>query len=148
MQTNKMLRSRCRTSSEGGFSLVEVLMALMLFGICVTGLLTVLSQTTDLLLHTKLKETARNLATAQLEYLKSSEVAYDAETVDVAYSPKPELDAEYGLVTEVTEVQRLHAGNPDPPPADDEGVQKITLTVSQGADILATLEGYKAKWDD
>ena len=133
-------------SSEEGFSLIEVLMAVMLLAVCVLGLLVVLSQTTRLLLQTNLKQSARNLATAQLEYIKSSEVSYDNITLDadLTYTPKSDLDNDYGFTTEVASVIRMHAvGNPSPPL--DEGVQKITLIVLQGDSILTTLEGYKAQ---
>ena len=133
-------------NSEEGFTLLEVLMSVVILVICATGFIVVLTQTTRLLLQTDLQESARNLATSQLEYIKN--LPYDSTTadVDLTYSPKPELDTEYGLITDVMAVVRLHPiENPQP---GDEGVQKITLNILQGNDILTTLEGYKAGWYD
>jgi len=133
-------------NGEEGSSLLEALMAVMILAICATGFIVVLTQTTRLLLQTELRESARNLATAQLEYIKT--LTYDNVTADVVltYSPNSELDIEYGLVTDVISVVRLHPiENPQP---GDEGVQKITLNITQGDNILTTLEGYKAEWYD
>ena len=131
-------------NGEEGFTLLEVLMSVVILAICATGLIVVLTQTTRLLLQTDLQESARNLATAQIEYIKN--LPYDSTSADedLTYLPKPELDTEYGLITDVISVVRLHPiENPQP---GDEGVQKITLNISQGSSILTTLEGYKASW--
>jgi prepilin-type N-terminal cleavage/methylation domain-containing protein len=141
-----MIKNVLKMNGEEGFTLLEVLMAVMILAICATGLIVVLTQTTRLLLQTDLQESARNLATAQLEYIKN--LPYDSTTadVDLTYLPKPELDTEYGFVTDVISVVRLHPiENPQP---GDEGVQKITLNILQGSNILTTLEGYKAGWYD
>ena len=133
-----------KMKGEEGFTLVEVLMSVVILVICATGLMAVLTQTTRLLLQTDLQESARNLATSQLEYIKN--LPYDSTTadVDLTYSPKPELDTDYGLITDVISVVRLHPiENPQP---GDEGVQKITLNILQESNILTTLEGYKAEW--
>ena len=133
-------------NSEEGFTLLEVLISVMILAICATGLIVVLTQTTRLLLQTDLQQSARNLATAQIEYIKN--LPYDSTSADedLTYLPKPELDTEYGLITDVISVVRLHPiENPQP---GDEGVQKITLNILQGNDILTTLEGYKAGWYD
>ena len=143
---NRIIKKVLKTNDEEGFTLIEVLMAVMLLAICATGLIVVLTQTTKLLLQTDLQQSARNLAAAQLEYIKN--LPYDNTTadLDLTYSPEPELDTEYGLITDVISVVRLHPiENPKP---GDEGVQKITLNVSQGSNILTTLEGYKASWYD
>ena len=133
-------------SSEEGLSLIEVLMATTLLAICAAGLLVVLFQATTLLLRTNLQESARNLATAQLEYIKSQ--AYDSTTADASltYLKNDELDIEYGLNTVVTDVERIHPIGSEQ--IEDEGVQKITITILQGSNSLTTLEGYKADWYD
>ena len=132
--------------SEEGFSLIEVLMATTLLAICAAGLLVVLFQATTLLLRINLQESARNLATAQLEYIKS--LPYDSDTADASltYLKNDELDIEYGLNTVVTDVERIHPIGSEQ--TEDEGVQKITITILQGSNILTTLEGYKADWYD
>ena len=141
-----MIKYPLKFSSEKGFTLLEVLMSVMLLAICVTGLIVVLTQTTRLLLETDLRESARNLATAQIEYIKSLPYDSTSTDADLNYSPQPELDTEYGLVTDVISVVRLHPI--ENPQLDDEGVQRITLNISQGTKILTTLEGYKANWYD
>lgn len=143
---NRMIKKVLKIHGEEGFTLIEVLMAVMLLAICATGLIVVLTQTTRLLLQTDLQESARNLATAQLEYIKNLPYDNTSAEADLTYSPKPELDTEYGFVTDVISVVRLHPiENPQP---GDEGVQKITLNVLQGSNILTTIEGYKASWYD
>ena len=143
---NRIIKNNLKTNSGEGFSLVEVIMATMILAICATGLLVVLTQTTRLLLQSDLQQSARNLATAQLEYIKNLPYDGTSADIDLTYSPNPGLDTEYGLVTDVISVVRLHPiENPQP---GDEGVQKITLNILQGSDILVTLEGYKAGWYD
>ena len=141
-----MFKNKLKMSSEEGFSLIEVLVATTLLAICAIGLLVVLSHTTTLLLRINLQESARNLATAQLEYIKSQ--AYDSTTADASltYLKNDELDIEYGLNTVVTGVERIHPIGSEQ--TEDEGVQKITITVLQGSNSLTTLEGYKADWYD
>ena len=141
-----MLKNKIKVNGEEGFSLLETLMAVMLLAICTAGLLFVLAQTTRLLLQTDLQESARNLATSQLEYIRGLPYDSTSDDASLTYSPKPEVDTQYGLVTEVTSVVRMHPiENPQP---GDEGVQKITVNISQGGNTLTTLEGYKAEWYD
>ncbi len=137
-----------RFKSERGFTLVEVLVAMSLLGICVIGLFSLLVPSTKLLLNTNLKQTARNLATSQLEYIKN--LPYDDSSPnDVLmlrdhYSPE-DLSTQYpGLTPHVFAARVRPSGSTNL----DDGVQKITITVSQSDNILATLEGYKAVWYD
>lgn len=145
---SRMIKNILKMHGEAGFTLVEVLMAVMILAICATGLIFVLTQTTRLLLQSHLQESARNLATAQLEHIKS--LPYSSNTTDedlqYEYSINSTLDNKYGLITDIVSVVRLHPiENPQP---GDEGVQKITLNVLQGTNKLTTLEGYKAEWFD
>jgi prepilin-type N-terminal cleavage/methylation domain-containing protein len=141
-----MIKNILKKNSEQGFTLVEVLMAIMILAICATGLIVVLTQTTRLLMQTDLQESARNLATAQLEYIKNWDYDSASAEVDLTYPTDPQLDTKYGLVTNVVSVVRLHPiGSTE---TEDEGVQKITLNILQGSNILASLEGYKANWYD
>jgi prepilin-type N-terminal cleavage/methylation domain-containing protein len=120
-----------KTGSQNGFTLVEVLVALALLAITGVALLSLLSASTRLRGDTNLRETARNLATAQLEYIKNQPYneagIYDVQAFTTQYP---------GLTT-------------DDPPAvsiDESGVQKILISVRQDSNLLATLEGYKVDW--
>ncbi len=131
-----------------GFTLIEVLIALALFAICVTGLFDALISSTRLLNQTNLLESARNLATARLEYVKTTE--YDVTSSDAVllteYQPAvgDAISARYPGFTEDVKTIRMHAVGSST--TEDEGVQKITITVSQGSKTLTVLEGFKANW--
>jgi prepilin-type N-terminal cleavage/methylation domain-containing protein len=136
------LKRKLKINREQGFSLIEVLMATMLLAICAAGLLVVLTQTSRLLLQVNLKQSARNLATAQLEYIKNEGYLEYSNSDPISYAKDDILDSNYGFTTTVS------VSLPGPSETVDEGVQKITLTVTQGDSVLTTLEGYKAQWND
>ena len=126
---------------EEGFTLIEVLMAVMLLAICAVGMFSLLAPASRLILQTSIKENAMNLATAQLEYIKN--LPYDRDTAPPVYYPE-DLTGVYPGFSPTISAERIHPV--DSTETGDEGVQKITITITYEGDTITTLEGYKADW--
>jgi prepilin-type N-terminal cleavage/methylation domain-containing protein len=136
-----MLRNKLRIKGEEGFTLIEVLMAVMLLAICAVGMFSLLAPASRLILQTSIKENAMNLATAQLEYIKN--LPYDRDTAPPTYELE-DLSSQYSGFTPSIIAERIHPV--DSTETGDEGVQKITITIAYEGDTITTLEGYKADW--
>jgi prepilin-type N-terminal cleavage/methylation domain-containing protein len=128
--------------SKKGFTLIEVLVALAILSIIGVALVASLGLSSKVLNEDNTRQTARNLATAELEYVKN--LPYDSINPIPTYSPKPELSDEYPGFTPSITTSIVH---PIVNPSNgDEGVQKITITVTHGGKTITVLEGYKANW--
>ena len=113
--------------SEKGFSFIEVIIALAILGIIAVGFLSGLATSAKGLLTADERETANNIAAAQMEYVKDQPYA-------VSYLKSLEILNEYpnydvGIVT-----TSLEEGN----------IQKIEVTVNhQNKQGVIILEDYK-----
>ena len=134
--------------NEKGFTLIEVMIAIALLGIIAVAFLGALATASRALVIADERTTAESLARSQMEYVKNQN--YDATNNPPQYSPLPSISGDYTITTTAeyfdadgdgiievdvttTEVRE-----------DDEGIQKITVTVSHLSkpDVI-TLEGYK-----
>ena len=113
--------------SENGFSLIEVLISLALLGIIAVGFLSSLSTVSAVVLTADDRETAKNLAETQLEYVKGQVYA-------TSYTPAS-ISPEYGSYTAMIDVE----------PLQDSNIQKITVTIKHNNKAVTKLEGYKVK---
>jgi prepilin-type N-terminal cleavage/methylation domain-containing protein len=115
-----------KIKSEKGFGLVEVLVALALFGIIATAFSMGLFASSKSVLLSDNLTTAESLARTQMEDIK------DASYANEYTIPLPSEFIDVGYTSDV-EVDTIAAG-----------LQRITITISHnGAEILE-LEGYKA----
>jgi hypothetical protein len=121
-----------RARSQNGFSLIEVLLASFIIITVGVGLLAALTLTSRVVLKTDSRETARNLAVAQIEYIKSLDFS------DSHYDYDPDLIPENSDYT-VAVV--------DPPQALEDGhLQMITVVVSRRGSEVCRLSDYKVDW--
>jgi len=98
---------------EKGLSLIDVVIAIGVLGILAVGFLTASRSATTTLIRVDEKETAKNLAETQMEYVKALPFSesyspmdapgYDAFTVDIVTSDISERDAGIQNVTVVVE---------------------------------------------
>ncbi len=112
--------------SSKGFTLVETLIALAIMAIiavAILGSMTLSSRTTII---TNTRETAKNIAETQMEYVKG---------LPYAGSYTASVPAEYANYTAAIQAAYLQ----------DSFIQKITVTVSLQNKVIITLEGYKVK---
>jgi prepilin-type N-terminal cleavage/methylation domain-containing protein len=128
---------------SSGFTLVEVLVALAIVALIGVAILGSLQLATKSASQDQIRETARNFATAQLEYIKN--LPYDSTTPSdqLTYAPA-NMSTQYpGYSVNVTATRVHPVGSTDP---NDEGVQKITLAVTHSGSGVITLEGFKANY--
>ena len=133
-----------RPGNQKGLTLVEVLIALAIFGaiaLSVFFALNVSHRTT----HTVNRETtAESLSRSALEYIKNS--PYD-ESGSPDY--QDEVDANIippaGYVIDVTAVPIDPDTYQPLPPLDDDGIQEITVEVYFDGDLVLATENYKVK---
>jgi type II secretory pathway pseudopilin PulG len=125
-------------SGETGQSLVEELVAVAIVSLGLVILIAALSTGSMGVRTTTNRVTAENLARSQLELIK-----------DTAYSPNPTV-VPYPTVTpvqgyNVTMVVEywIAPSGPFTSTVRDDGLQKLTVSVSGGKGALLQLEGYK-----
>jgi prepilin-type N-terminal cleavage/methylation domain-containing protein len=127
------LRQRIRfclsTRPEHGFTLLEVLLAILILSIISLGLVASLGGASKTLLFTDTRETARNFAQYEMEYIKALNYSPGVTTY-----PAPITHADYPGFTAANSVTTLHANPP--------GEQQITVTVT-GNNVTYTLQDYK-----
>ena len=118
-----------KSNSERGGLLVQTLVAIALLGIIGTAVLSAMATTSKAVRITDERDTATNLATSQMEYVKDL-------NWQTQYTPAP-IPAEYigYSVKEPISVQSISQR--------DNNIQKITITIVYQNREIFTLEGYK-----
>jgi prepilin-type N-terminal cleavage/methylation domain-containing protein len=135
------LSSQVRKAFQGrsrGFTLIEVLIALALMGTIAITILSALSTASLTLITADRRATAESLARSQLEYVKNQD--YDDINSPPQYQP---LSA--GIIPDGYDIA-INAVRLDPEgdgTGDDDGIQKITVSVSRDGEAIITLEDYK-----
>jgi len=126
---------------EKGFSLIEVIIAIALLGIIAVAFLGALGTGSKAIFIADERATAESLARSQMEYVKNQPYA-DNYTASI---PPDYVDAGYSANITAEDFDTDGDGDID---VDDEGIQKITITVEHhGKPIITsgnyTLEDYK-----
>lgn len=112
---------------EKGFSLIEVLISITLLSIIGVAVLGGLSTSSKAVLTADQLETGKNLAEAQIEYVKAQPYA-------LSYDPAP-IPPEYIGYSALIDVSAINER--------DGNIQKITVTVEHSGKQITTLESYK-----
>jgi len=138
--------------NEKGFSLIEVVIALLLLGIIGVALLSGLATASIALVIADERATAESLARSQMEYVKNQgyntapaggEVTYAEITAPDGYTIWSVNRAGTTVEDIIGVPWNTQANQPSP---TDDGIQKITVTVIHNANNdkeVITLEGYK-----
>ena len=146
--------------SSNGFTLIEVLVALALFGIIAITFLGGLTTASRAVFTGDVRTTAESLARTQMEYVKSQ--PYDDQLVDGEASyvkiPSDDIPHGYTIWSENWNGTPVNDGPDDPiiavpwdtdtnepvPIADgDTGLQRIKLIIMHEGQRIFSLEGYK-----
>lgn len=149
---------------EKGFSLIEVVIAIGLLGIIAAGFLGALGTASKVLFTADERETAKNLAESQMEYVKKQGYSTDQWSYQITDSSRtalalgapswwdvdnpPLLSSDYAGYSVQVSAQDFDADADGKLelPGDDEHIRKITVKVSHHdkPDVI-TLEGYKVE---
>jgi len=148
-KARRALRGRSR-----GFTLIEVLVALALFGIIAIVFAGGLGTASRAVFTADIRVTAESLARSQMEYVKSQPLYHAApwcyivdtkESVKCGDSNRPDwshykLEPEYAGYSARIEAEEVYVGEDD--------IQQITVTVEHVSDTnrpVITLVGYNRK---
>jgi prepilin-type N-terminal cleavage/methylation domain-containing protein len=132
VRLRRKIRKACQGSS-GGFTLIEVMIALALVGIIAIAFLSAISTASMALIATDERATAESLARSQMEYVKNLD--YDStDPYDYEQDNEEALPDHPGYFVSVS-AEPLHS--------PDDGIQKITVIVSRDGKEIIALEDYK-----
>ena len=144
------IRRFLRKSSrgEGGFTLIEVLVALAIISIIAVGIYSALGTSLISTADERERATAKNLAEAQMEYVKQLHLDPDVDVPPPeglgVYEPDEEIMSQYGGFVVTIDAADADAGVPPGDEAErDDSLQLITITVRLGGEEVWVLEGYK-----
>ena len=134
LRLDSKIRKACQGSSRG-FTMIEVVIAIALIGIIGVAVLSALSTASMALIIADERATAESLARSQLEYVKdNNKNPYEIEDPQSYEQTDVESPDHPGYFISVS-AEPLH----DP----DDGIQKITVTVSRDGEVKVTLEDFK-----
>ncbi len=111
--------------SEKGSSLIEVIVSLALIGIMAVAFFSGLGTVCGVTAMIDERETAKNLAETQTEYVKYHPYA-------ASYTPAP-ITGEFPGYAATIEVE----------PLQDSNIQKVIVTINHKGRVMTKLESYK-----
>jgi Tfp pilus assembly protein PilV len=135
------LSSQLRKAFQGnsrGFTQLEVVISVALLGGIALALVSAISTAAIALTITDERTTAESLTRSQLEFVKNQ--PYDDINNPPQYMPLPEVPNGYDIVTTTERLDPCNDGT-----ANDDGIQKITITVKHDDKEVITIENYKRK---
>lgn len=126
--------------NEAGFSLVETLVALAILGSIAVVFLSGLATAAKATFIADERATAESITRSQIEYVQSQDYI-DYSVLDHEEYEELALDVDSVYIIELTAAPI----NPDTglPSDQDDGMQKITVTVQRGEKSVLTVEDYK-----
>lgn len=154
VRLNRQVRKAFQGRSRG-FTLIEVLIALVLMGTIAIAVLGALSTASLALVAADKRATAESLARSQMEFVKNQGYS-PAPTAGVGnYTKIPGVPPGYSICSCNRTDQPVNCGAGDlviGVPWDsgnntdvykDEGLQRIKLVIEHDGKVVITLEGYK-----
>ncbi len=131
---------------EEGFSLIEVMVAIVLLGVVSVSLLSAIGTASQAVFIADEQASAESLARAEMEYMKTCTYDYYESGAPPSYE-KDEVEsptyAGYFISVDAIPIDP-DTGEVLTNPSDDEGIQKVVVSVSHvGKPGVVTLEAYK-----
>ena len=136
LRLDNKIRKACQGRARG-FTMIEVVIAIALIGLIAVAVMSALATASIALIIADERATAESLARSQMEYVKNS--PYDDANDPPEYSPDlASVPGGYYIDIEAVRLDPYGDGTDE-----DDGIQKITVTVSRDDKVIVTLEGYK-----
>jgi len=123
---------RVFTRRDSGITLLETLVALAVLGTIAVTFLSGLVTSSKAAFTADERATAISLAQSQMECTQNASYVDDATEYSPAPIPSTDDYADYSVNIAA---EPLHV--------DDQGIQKITVTIERSGQEVTTLEGYK-----
>ena len=130
--------SKRAPNGEQGLTLLEVLIALGIIAAIAVTFLLGMSTSSKAVVVSQEKVTAESLAKSQMEAIKRWE--YDATGVPPDYLPAKLTDIPTGYDIDIN-AERMDPQNNGTD--NDDGLQKVIVTITRGGETVFILEGYK-----
>ncbi|MCK4369080.1 MAG: type II secretion system protein [Dehalococcoidales bacterium] len=138
--------------NEKGFTLIGVMIALLLLGIIAVALLGALATASNAIFIADERATAESLARTEMEYIKNCEYeylsapwSYELPSNPPSWDTTHALPAGYDGYSLTVDGNLFDADGDDDVDPDDEGIQKIIVTVKHHDKEVITLENYKVE---
>ena len=142
-------RSDSLTGSQLGMTLIEILVALGILAAVAVVFLLGMSTSSKAVMVSQKSVAAESLAKSEMEYVKSVTYLnapwnYDLPSNPPSWDPTHSLPSGYGGYSVQVNAAQMEV-NPANPAGEDDGIQKITVTVTYNGETAFTLVGYKVK---
>jgi prepilin-type N-terminal cleavage/methylation domain-containing protein len=131
-----------KAREENGFTLIEILVALAILGIIATAFMYGLASSSRSVSLSDQRTSSESLARTELEYVKNSIYVPAAWHYQLPGTP-PSWDTTHTLPDGYTGYSVSVSASPVH--STDDGLQMITVTVSDSAKTVFTLTGYKVR---
>jgi prepilin-type N-terminal cleavage/methylation domain-containing protein len=127
---------RSALKGEQGLNLVEVLIALAILAAVAGVFLVAVSTSSKAVMVGQQQVSAEGLAKSQMESIQQQTYSVDG----VSYTKLSSIPTGYDIQFTVVRLDpgQLHTGS-------EQGLQKITVTVTHGGQTVFTLQGYKCQ---
>jgi len=119
---------------ESGIALLETLVALAILGIISVAFLSGLTTTSQAAIISDRRATAESLAQSQMESVKNAACDYVPEATQYTPTQIPD-DVSYTGFSAAIVAEAIES--------PDDGVQKITVTITRFGEDIYVLQGYK-----
>ena len=142
-------RYRPAHKGEGGLTLVEVLIALGILAAVAVVFLIGMTTSSKAIMVSQESVAAESLAKSEMEYVKSvayqdAPWSYEIPSSPPSWSPAHSMPDGYAQYAIQVSAEQMEV-NPENPPGEDDGIQKITVTVLRNGEAVFTLVGYKVR---
>ena len=140
---------RSTHKGEMGLTLVEILVALGILAAVAVVFLLAMTTSSKAVMVSQESVAVESLAKSEMEYVKSTtyqdapwsyEIPSNPPSWDLAHSMPSGYDG-YSIQVNAAQMEV----NPDNPAGEDDGLQKITVTVLRNGETVFTLVGYKVR---
>lgn len=117
---------------ESGITLLETVIAVAILGTTAAAFLSGVAHSSKGVYTADVQATAESLARSQMEWAKNASYSYNATSYST--TPIPTTEDYINYSANIT-TESLHE--------PDDGIQKITVTITCSGETVYTLEGYK-----